>query len=36
MLIRQAEPSFTAFFGQAPPQDVDVRALALAAMGAAA
>ena len=33
MLIRQAEPSFEAFFGQPPPASVDVRALALAAMG---
>jgi shikimate dehydrogenase len=32
MLIRQAEPSFTAFFGRSPPADVDVRALALAAL----
>lgn len=32
MLIRQAEPSFEAFFGQAPPAKVDVRALALAAL----
>ena len=29
MLIGQAVPSFTAFFGVAPPADVDVRALAL-------
>ena len=29
MLIRQAEPSFDAFFGEYPPADVDVRALAL-------
>lgn len=36
MLIRQAVPSFEAFFGQAPPADVDVRALALRAVGAAA
>lgn len=33
MLVRQAVPSFEAFFGQAPPADVDVRALALAALG---
>jgi shikimate dehydrogenase len=33
MLIRQAVPSFEAFFGQAPPAGVDVRALALKAMG---
>jgi len=33
MLIRQAIPSFEAFFGQVPPTAVDVRALALAAMG---
>lgn len=33
MLIRQAVPSFEAFFGQAPPADVDVRALALKAVG---
>lgn len=35
MLIRQAVPSFEAFFGQAPPADVDVRALALKAVGEA-
>ncbi len=29
MLVRQAVPSFEAFFGQAPPANVDVRALAL-------
>jgi len=29
MLVRQAVPSFEAFYGQAPPADVDVRALAL-------
>ena len=29
MLIGQAIPSFEAFYGQAPPADVDVRALAL-------
>jgi len=33
MLIGQAAPAFTAFFGQEPPADVDVRALALAALG---
>jgi shikimate dehydrogenase len=33
MLIGQAAPSFTAFFGQEPPRTVDVRALALAALG---
>lgn len=33
MLIRQAVPSFEAFFGQAPPTSVDVRALALKAVG---
>ncbi len=33
MLIRQAAPSFEAFFGQAPPADVDVRALVLEAIG---
>lgn len=32
MLVRQAEPSFEAFFGQAPPAEVDVRALALKAL----
>ena len=36
MLIRQAEPSFEAFFGQRPPAGVDVRALALAALEARA
>lgn len=30
MLIRQAVPSFEAFYGQPPPDGVDVRALALA------
>ena len=29
MLIRQAEPSFEAFFGAPPPAELDVRALAL-------
>jgi shikimate dehydrogenase len=33
MLIRQAIPSFEAFFGQTPPASVDVRALALAELG---
>lgn len=33
MLIRQAEPSFEAFFGQAPPAEVDVRTLALETLG---
>lgn len=33
MLIRQAVPSYEAFFGQAPPADVDVRALAVATLG---
>jgi shikimate dehydrogenase len=32
MLIRQAEPSFEAFFGQPPPASLDARALALAAL----
>jgi shikimate dehydrogenase len=36
MLIGQARPSFEALFDQAPPADVDVRALALAALGDAA
>jgi shikimate dehydrogenase len=34
MLIRQAEPSFVAFFGRGPPRDVDVRALCLQALQA--
>ena len=34
MLIRQAEPAFEIFFGELPPTDVDVRALALAAIEA--
>jgi shikimate dehydrogenase len=34
MLIRQAEPSFEAMFGRPPLAEVDVRALALAALGA--
>jgi shikimate dehydrogenase len=33
MLIRQAVPSFEAFYGQPPPADVDVRSLAVAALG---
>ena len=33
MLIGQAVPSFEAFYGEAPPQSVDVRALALKALG---
>jgi shikimate dehydrogenase len=33
MLIRQAEPSFEAFYGSVPPAGVDVRALALKALG---
>jgi len=33
MLIGQARPSFEALFGRAPPGDVDVRALALKALG---
>lgn len=36
MLLRQAVPSFEAFFGVAPPASVDVRALALAQLGDAA
>ena len=32
MLIGQAEPSFDAFYGEYPPADVDVRALALEAL----
>lgn len=36
MLIRQAAPSFEAFFGQAPPAGVDVRTLCLQALGATA
>lgn len=34
MLIRQAAPSFEAFYGQAPPASVDVRGAALARLGA--
>ncbi|ATQ44635.1 shikimate dehydrogenase [Caulobacter mirabilis] len=33
MLIRQAVPSFEAFFGVAPPESVDVRGLALNILG---
>jgi shikimate dehydrogenase len=33
MLLRQAVPSFEAFFGVAPPASVDVRALALVQLG---
>ena len=33
MLIGQAAPSFEAFFGQSPPPHVDVRGLALKALG---
>lgn len=33
MLIGQARPSFEAFYGQPPPADLDVRALALQALG---
>jgi shikimate dehydrogenase len=33
MLIGQARPSFEAFFGRAPPAELDVRALALNALG---
>jgi shikimate dehydrogenase len=33
MLVRQAAPSFEAFFGRVPPPDVNVRALCLAALG---
>ena len=36
MLIGQAAPSFEAFFGRPPPAEVDVRALALKALGAPA
>ncbi len=34
MLIKQAEPSFKAFYGVAPPAEADVRSLALAAIEA--
>jgi shikimate dehydrogenase len=33
MLIRQAVPSFEAFYGRTPPADVDVRGLALQVLG---
>jgi len=36
MLVRQAVPSFEAFFGQAPPTAVDVRGLCLSVLGPAA
>jgi shikimate dehydrogenase len=36
MLIGQARPSFKALFGRPAPADVDVRALALAALGGTA
>jgi shikimate dehydrogenase len=36
MLVRQAGPSFEAFFGRVPPADVDVRALCIAALEAKA
>jgi shikimate dehydrogenase len=36
MLIGQAAPAFEAFFGEAPPLNVDVRTLALRALGEAA
>ena len=32
MLVRQAVPSFEAFFGRPPPAEADVRALALAVL----
>ena len=34
MLVRQAAPSFEAFFGRVPPEEVDVRALCIAALSA--
>jgi len=34
MLIRQAEPSFEAFFGVSPPKDVDVRSLCIETLNA--
>jgi shikimate dehydrogenase len=34
MLIGQARPAFSAFYGCPAPSGVDVRALALAALGA--
>jgi shikimate dehydrogenase len=36
MLIRQAAPSFEAFFGRVAPKSVDVRALCVQALGARA
>jgi len=33
MLLRQAVPSFEAFYGQPPPADIDVRAIALRQLG---
>lgn len=36
MLVRQAAPSFEAFFGRVPPKGVDVRALCLATLEAKA
>ena len=33
MLLRQAVPSFEAFYGQPPPADIDVRAIALRHLG---
>lgn len=33
MLIRQAAPSFSAFFGRVPPAEIDVRALCLEVLG---
>jgi shikimate dehydrogenase len=35
MLVRQAGPSFEAFYGRVPPAEVDVRALCIAALEAA-
>ena len=35
MLVRQAGPSFEAFYGRVPPAEVDVRALCVAALEAA-
>jgi shikimate dehydrogenase len=34
MLIRQAGPSFEAFFGRVPPAEVDARALCIATLEA--
>jgi shikimate dehydrogenase len=36
MLVRQAVPSFEAFYGRSPPPEVDVRALALQRLGLSA